>query len=156
MPFKITRADGRSNGQVLLEYVNGGEPGRLYAYDELVTALSEGSHKFTKTDVQRVVRQSTGRLLREQQRRLHAVRTVGYRLAPASEHMVLANGDRRRADVQLRKGLDTLRHVRFEEMDENTRRAHEGHLMVTEAIYANQVALDRRMKKVEEAIAALK
>lgn len=154
--FAITREDGRSNAQVILDYVKDGKPGRLYTYKELASALSIGSRPFTHVEVQAVVNRLTTRLLREQQRRLHVVTGMGYRLSPAAEHMTLAHADRRRADIQLKKGLETLRHVRFEEMDENTRKAHEGHLMIHEALYQNQVAIDRRLRRIEDAIAGNK
>lgn len=132
--------------------MKGGEPGHLYDYAGLAAALAVGTRPFTTVEVQRIVQRLVTRLLREQQRRLHVVPGMGYRLAPAAEHMSLAHVDRRRSDTQLKKGLDTLRHVRFDEMDANTRAAHEGHLMVHEALYANQVALDRRLRKVEALI----
>jgi len=153
--FTITRADGRSNAQVILDYVRDGVPGRLYTYEELGQVLSVGTDRsYDDKAVGGVVRQAAPRLLSEQQRRLHNVKLAGYRLAPASEHMALARHDKRRADTQIRRGVHTLRHVRWDEMDENTRRAHEGHLMITETLYAHQVALDRRLRKVEDAIRA--
>lgn len=152
--FTVARADGRSAAQVVLDYVKGGEPGRLYTYDELAEALAVGARPYSRVEVQKTAQRLVTRLLREQQRRLHVVQGAGYRLAPASDHMSLAHTDRRRADTQLTRGLNTLRHVRFDEMDSNTRRAHEGHLMVAEALYANQVALDRRLRTVEELVTA--
>lgn len=155
--FAVTRADGRSNATVILDYVKTGTAGQLYPYQEFADALAAGTDKtVTVVDVQRVVQRLITRLLREQQRRLHVVTRVGYRLAPAAQHMALAHGDRRKGETQIKKGLETLRHVRFEEMDDNTRRAHEGHLLIHEALYANQVALDARLRKVEDAIQRVK
>jgi hypothetical protein len=152
--FEITRRDGRSNVQVILDHVRDGEPGNLYTYDALSEALGAAAQRsYSTRDVQQIVRTALARLLKEQQRRLHNVRTVGYRLAPASEHMTLARYDKRRADAQLLRGLETLRHVRWDEMEPNVRAAHEGHLILTEAIYANQIALDQRLTRVEQAIA---
>jgi len=155
--FAITRADGRSNSQVILDTVKQAEPGRLFTYRELTEALSIGTgHVYDHRAVCSAVRAATTRLLHEAQRRLHNVPLAGYRVAPASEHMRLARTDKRRADVQLRRGVETLRHVRWDELDPNARAAHEGTLMVTEALYVNQVALDARIRKIEEAIAAAK
>lgn len=156
-PFKVTRADGRSNGQVILDLVRDAEAGRLFTYEELSAALQAGTSRiYSVRHVCGIVRAVTPRMLREQQRRLHSVKLMGYRLAPAAEHMKLAHMDRRRADVQLRRGVETLRHVRWDEMDPNMRAAHEGHLMLTEAVYLNQVSLDQRVRKIEQAIAAAK
>ena len=155
--FAPTREDGRSNAQVVIDLVRDGTPGTLYLYDELINALNAGSTRvYGRHDVWTVVSACTPRLLGEQSRRLRNVRLMGYQLSPASEHMTLAHRDKRRADTQLRRGLQTLRHVRWEELDDNTRRAHEGHLMLTEAIYANQMALERRVRKIEDVIQGLK
>lgn len=157
LQFESKRQDGRSNAQVVIDHVKSGAPGTLYEYAALVDALNVGSEReHGIEDVRQAVAACIPRLLQEHQRRLHNVRTLGYRLAPASEHMSIARRDKRRADVQLKRGLHTLRNVRWEELDENTRRAHEGHLMITEAIYANQASLDQRVRRIEETIKAIK
>jgi hypothetical protein len=154
--FQVTRADGRSDAQVIIDLVKDGIAGTLYTHETLREALAADSpREFRQHEVSGAVGRANKRLLREHQRRLHAIIGMGYRLAPASEHMRLAGGDRRRADAQLRKGLETLRHVRWEEMAPDARKAHEGHLMVTEALYQAQVAQDRRLRKVEAAIQAI-
>lgn len=154
--FKVSRRDGRSNAQVLLDYVSGANPGRVYPYEELGEVLAVGtSRSFDVAAIRGVVRTALPRLLKEQQRALHNVVRVGYRLALANEHTKLAHTRQRRADNQLKMGLKILRNVRWEEMTENERQAHEGTLMVTEALYANQVALEKRQRTVEEAIAGL-
>jgi len=155
--FTITRSDGRSNAQVILDHVKDGEPGRVYPHAELLVALDVGSDRaHTRPDVYHAVRTALPRVLREHQRRLHAVRQVGYRLARASEHVSLARCDRHRADVQLKRGLATLQNVMFDEMTPNERSAHEGTLMVVSALWANQAAMDRRLRKVEMAIASVR
>lgn len=152
--FEITREDGRSNAQVVLDYVRGGEPGRLYTYQELGEALSVGTDRaYTERDVRAVVTQVYPRLLKEQQRALHNVRGQGYRLALAGEHQGLALARKRRADVQMLRGVQTLQHVRWEELDPEARKAHEGSLMVLGGMYAQQQAFDRRLRRIEAAIA---
>lgn len=151
--FAIQRADGRSNGQVLLNLIKDGEPGRVYKYEEIAAALQEGTNReFGVPEVRQVVASSYVRLLKELAAALHNVRGVGYRLAFAKDHRELAVLRRRRADLQFKKGLHTLRHVRWDEMDENTRKAHEGHLMITEALYLQQAATEKRLKAVEDAV----
>jgi hypothetical protein len=151
--FAIMRKDGRSNAQVIIDTVKDGKPGTLYGYEYLAQALSDGApHRYTVNDVRAIVARMDQRLLKEHQRALHCVRGKGYRLALAGEHMALATVRKRRADVQFMKGLNTLRNVRWDEMDENTRQAHQGHLMISEALAANQQALDRRLREVERLI----
>ena len=155
--FESKRVDGRSNAQVVIDFVKNEVPGTLFEYAALVDALNVGSEKTHGIEeVRQAVAACIPRLLAEHQRRLHNVRMLGYRLAPASEHMAIARRDKRRADVQLKRGLHTLRNVRWDELDPNTRQAHEGHLMITESIYANQLALDQRVRRIEEAIKGLK
>lgn len=154
--FQVQRANGKTDAQVIIDLVKDGGAGALYTHDAIMAALSEGSpREYGHHEVSGAIGRANKRLLREHQRRLHAVVGIGYRLAPATEHMVLASGDRRRADAQLRRGLATLRHVRWDELPPEARKAHEGHLMVTEAIYQAQVSQDRRLRSVENAIKAI-
>ncbi len=52
MTFQITRTDGRSNAQVIIDLVCNQEPGRLYTFREIADALGAGSNKvYTVPDV---------------------------------------------------------------------------------------------------------
>jgi hypothetical protein len=150
--FAIMRMDGRSNQQVVLDHVQGGHPGTVYTYSELGKALSDGTDRqYTERDVQAIVRQCAPRLSKEQARALTNVPTVGYKLALASEHSMLAIGHTRKAEAQLHRGVELLTHARFDEMDENQRRAHEGHLMITSALYQNQRLMWKKQCALEKA-----
>lgn len=154
--FEISRTDGRSNQQVVIDHVHAREPGTLFPYDELAEELGKGSERvFDRDAIRNAVTNANRRLLREYQRVLANVRNVGYRLAPASEHSSLALVRRRRADRELVIGLQLLRNVRWDELDPQARQAHAGILVVTEAIYANQRALERRQNEQEHAIREL-
>jgi hypothetical protein len=154
-PFTITRADGRTNYEVLRDLIKDAPPGHVYTYEDLVTALSAGSDTaYDRRAVNRIVMASYAQLLREIQRALHSVRRIGYRVALASDHTALATGRKRRADQQLKKAVVTLQGVRWHELDENTRRIHEGHLSLTMALYEHQRALDARLRRVEAVIAS--
>ena len=151
--FVITRNDGKSNSQVVLDLVKGEPPGTVFSYKAIAAELAKGTGTaYDNAAVAGVVRNMMSRLLKEQQRALHNVRGIGYRLAPAREHMSLAHTRKRRADVQMKHGLDTLRHVRWEELDEATKAAHEGTLLIVSALYENQVALERRQTAIEETL----
>lgn len=156
MKFEIVRQDGRSNAQVLLDYFKNGMPGRVYTHAELADVLSAGtSRRYAVRDVRAVVAGLYTRLLKEQQRAIHSVRGLGYRLAYAKDQSGLALTRKRRSDVQLKKGLETLQHVAWHELDPDARKAHEGTLMVVGALWANQQALERRQSDVERAISNL-
>jgi hypothetical protein len=154
--FAITRPDGRSNAQVILDYVRDRDPGTTFTFGELADELSRDSDReYGVEHVRQIVSDLYPRLLREQQRALHNVRGIGYRLAPAREHGRLAIDRKRRSDFQLKRGLDTLKHVRWEEMGDIERQAHEGQLMVMSALWMNQTALEARQAKIEKAIRSL-
>lgn len=153
MNFKIRRADGRSNGQVIIDLVNGKEPGTNFNYDELSEALSAGTdHRYSRTEVQRIVVSACPRLLKEQARTLHNVPNVGYRIAPAAYHKIMADHRKSRADKQLLRGVQVLQNVRWEELDANQRMVHEGHLLITGALYQQMTSHERRLTAIERAI----
>lgn len=155
-PFAITRKDGRSNAQVILDLVKHGEPGRLYTYEELGTALNHEGKTYQVNEICAAVRLAGPRLLREQQRALHCIRTQGYRLAPAADHKMLALSRTRRADMQMHHGWDVLRNVRWDELSTEERKAHEGTLIVVGSVCQALHAVDQRLRKVETAIAQAK
>src|SRR5271166_3824183 len=151
--FKIVRADGRSNAEVVLDLVKEKPAGTVFSYDEVGRALSEGcNHVYDQKSVTAIASKVYPRLLKEQARALHNVRNIGYRLAPASFHMALAEGRKSRADHQMLRGVQTLEHVRWDEMDANQKLAHEGQLLITGALYQQMKALERRQDLIEEAI----
>lgn len=154
--FRITREDGRSNAQVIIDLVEGAEPGTVYTYDELGEALGAGTARvYGRSDVCGAVLQANDRLLREQCRSLHNVRGVGYRLAPAVDHRRLALVRKSRADTQLKKGVLMLSNVKWDEMDPASRAAHEATLMMVSAVYAQTQSLERRQSATESAIRKL-
>jgi len=156
MRFTASRVDGRSQIQVVLDYLVDGAPGQVYTHADLATALgAETDQVFGRPAVRRIVASCYGRLLLEQQRAIHSVRGVGYRLALASDQQGLALARKRRSDVQLLGGLRTLQHVQWHELDVDARRVHEGTLLIIGALWANQRALERRQEAVELAVRSL-
>jgi hypothetical protein len=155
--FQIARSDGRSNSQVILDLVRGAEPGRVFSYHDLGAALSVGmSRQFEIQAIRSVVRTMLARLLKEERRVLQNVPGVGYRLAFAGDHRQLSDDRKRRATAQLKRGLLILENVRWDEMDENQRAAHQGQLMVVGAMYAMQQMIDRRQRRQDQTIAELR
>lgn len=151
--FEIGRADGRSNAQVVIDLVRGAEAGRVFTFAEFKDALAEGTgREYAAQDVHGAVGSALQRLLHEQQRTLHSVRGVGYRLAEAKDHSRLALDRKRRSDVQLRRGYQTLTNVRWDELDPEARKAHEGTLMLVGALYQHQRYAERRAAATEAAI----
>jgi len=153
VPFKTSRADGRSDSQVIVDLVKDAAAGTLYTYDELSGALEANTaKKYSLAAVRGAIYRSESRVLRELSRRLQNISGVGYRVAPASAHHIMAANHKRRSDKQLKRGLRTLQNVHWDEMDAQTRMAHEGTLLIISALYANQRALEVRQAKTEDAL----
>lgn len=150
-PFRIRRADGRSDAQVILDVVRDKEPGTIFPFDVLAAELAKGCDRdFSVIDVRSAVSRAERRLLSEQSRALLNVRGHGYKVAHAAEHSLIARNRKARSDVLLRKGMHTLRNVRWEEMDENQRAAHEGTLLVLGAVMAAHDEMRRRQERIEQ------
>ena len=151
--FVITRDDGRSDAEVLAEVVAAAAPGSLLAYEDLAEALGKGaSREYARKDVQASVNRAEHKLATEHCRALANVRNQGYRVALAGEHQTLAGRKKDKAGKLLKRGLTILQHVDWDAMDENTRRAHEGQLMVVGALHSAMTGLNRRMDRIEQAI----
>lgn len=151
--FKIVRIDGRSNSQVIIDYVKDGAPGTIYTYDELANALRAGvDRQFERTEVQSIVTSACSRLLKEHSRTLHNVRYKGYRLAPAAYHLTIAHERTSKADRQMQRGVQVLQNVRWNEMDQNQRMAHEGQLIIIGTLCQQMKAFERRQASIESAI----
>lgn len=151
--FHIRRDDGRSNQDVIIDYVKDGLPGSIYTYNELIDALNEGSPTVhDRRSLYGIVISSTHRLLEDHQRTLKNIRGTGYQLAHASDHSRLAVERKHRADTQVKRGLDLLRNVRWDELNPNQRTLHESQLLIISGLYEQQQAFDRRLSKIESAI----
>lgn len=153
MKFKITRSSGKSDAEVLSEVLTKFNPGELVPYSTLSEVLSLGASRiYRRKDVQSAISRSESKLAREHRRALINVREFGYRVALAGEHQMIAGRKKDRAGSLLRRGLTVLQHVDWDAMDPNTRRAHEGQLMVVGALHSAMKGLDSRIKRIEDVI----
>ena len=57
-----------------------------------------------------------------------------------------------KADRQLRRGVELLQDVRWDELDENNRKAHEGTLLLMSAMYEQTRALSKRVNRIDEVL----
>ena len=153
--FKIKRMDGRSNQQVIIDLCKDKPAGHVLTFDALKAALDTPGSAFTRQRIGGCVRAANVRLLKEEKRELTSVRDVGYKIAAAHEHTMLAAVRERSADRQIRRGLQTLRNVRLEEMSEAQRQFHIGHLAITAGIYTNMRALASRQKETDDLVRSL-
>lgn len=155
--FEITRQDGRSNQQVVIDLVKDAKPGQVFTYQQIQDALGSGTATtYSVHDAQSIVRASSSRLERLHRRTLHNVRGTGYRMAMPSEHLALAQGRESRAAKQMRRGLSILKGVRLEELTPAERALHEGHTLIAAAMYQNMTTLNRRVDALEAVIEGMK
>jgi hypothetical protein len=152
--FEIRRADGRSNSQVICDFIGDKEPGEVIDYKTLSAALSIGTDRvFDWRAVQAAARNAGPMLGRRWKRALQNVRGVGYRIAPADEHVVLAVARQDKAGRQLKRGFEILRDTRLEEIkDPESRRLHEGQLIVLSSLMHIAAAHEKRLNRIEAAI----
>ncbi|MBX9682111.1 MAG: hypothetical protein K2X38_25415 [Gemmataceae bacterium] len=146
--FATIRLNGKSNSQVLVELVSGREPGTVFTHGELAEALGDGVERvFDINAVRQAVYDANKRLLREHSRILRAVTGVGYAIAFAKDHQELAIHRNRKSNRQLKWALDTLQHVRLDELTEQQRLVHMAQQVVnTELIQHNRRVLKRQQQ----------
>jgi hypothetical protein len=155
--FRTDRATGESDVEIVMRLVAAFSPGQVIAHDTIRQALQDGlSTRVSMARVRGARVRAEGRMLREMARALAAVPGVGYRVAEATEHQTLAARRKRRADRQLGRGLALLKHVRWDEMSPETRKAHEAQLVMLSGLYEQQRAFELRMSRVERALARLR
>mgnify|MGYP001235012281 CR=1 FL=1 len=152
--FEITRADGRSNSQVICDLVGKCDPGKVLEYSVLSAELSNGSTKiYSVQDVQSCVRLAGMMLGRLYQRVLQNVKKVGYRIALADEHMSLAIVRQDKASRQLKRGFEIVRDVKWDEIkDPQVRKATEGYLLVISGFFYTLSGHERRLGRIEKLI----
>lgn len=152
-PFQPSRADGRSDRQVIYDLVHTAHPGATYTYTELRDALQAGVDKpIDRPRIYAAVRQANTTLLREHSRYLSVVPNVGYRIIRADEHLPVSLQKKDRAQQHLRRGIDLLRHARLDELTQAQRTLHEGQLMILSGIYQAVQDSERRHDRAETLI----
>jgi hypothetical protein len=154
--FVPSRADGRSDRQVVYEIISRAEPATVITFEVIQNALAEGlDHPVDRQRASAAMRQANRTLLRENQRTVVAVRRVGYRVINASEHRSVAIVRKERAGRQLRDGLMVMKQCRLDEMTENERKMHEGTTLMMSAVVSAVDYLDHKQRKQQKAIEAL-
>ena len=156
MKFKPHRLDGRSMTEVILDLIKGAEPETVFEYEEIIRALNAGASKeYSKKDAQSAMQRAKGRLSKEYQRMVRSIPNQGYKIAAANEHREIALSHKAKSEHQMKVGVQILRNVKWNEMDPESKRAHEGTLVIVSALYEQQAWLDRRLKKVETLISQI-
>lgn len=156
-PFTASRADGRSDRQVIYDLTSDAEPDTVFTYTELIDALSDGlDEPVARERVYRAVAAANMTLLREQRRYLQVVKDTGYKVLRSDEHLPAALGKKDMAQTYLRKGIELLRNARLDELTEAQRTLHEGQLMVLGGVYQAVKSSERRHDQQEKVIEELR
>jgi hypothetical protein len=151
--FAIARRDGRSNQRVILDYVHQSEPETIFSYDELKAILEEGLPvTFSRHRIQDCIRQVNPQLLRQHQRMLTNVKNVGYRMAPAREHLPSSRAMQEKANRRMLAGLRMLENVREKELTPSELQLHRAHTMIQQATVQTVLLIQRRQDIQEQAI----
>lgn len=154
--FQPSRADGRSDKQVVYGLARTLEPGESLSYEKLLAALQEGLVRpVARSRVYRAVAAANRVLLREDKRYLQVVKDEGYRMLHAGEHLAVALNKKESAAECIRRGIELLRNARLDELDPAQRVLHEGQLMVMAAHHQMLQAHDRRLTRIEQTIRGL-
>lgn len=155
--FQPSRADGRSDRQVVYELVADADPATTFPYETLIDALSEGlDEEVDRRRVYRAVTNANRTLLQEKQRYLTVVKNVGYRVLLAEEHLPQAIDKKHRAVSKLKQGMDLLRHAKIDELTEAQRLLHQGQLMIISGLYDAVRESHRRHNRQEQVIEELR
>lgn len=154
--YEIRRTDGRSNQEVIVDYVRDRPPGQVFTFDELGAALSAGvDRRFDRQSIRGIVRLATMRLLREHRRTLSSVRGVGYRLAFARDHAGIAEGFTRGGQRKLKRAMVTMENANLEEMTVQERELHTAQCSINQSVYHTVRHLAGKASRTDELIARL-
>lgn len=154
--YEITRADGRSNQQVIIDLVKDAAPGTTFTYDTMATVLGVGTKRvYARHDVQSVVRLANERLLREHSRCLKTLRGVGYAVAHGSEHCRIAGDYRRKSRQAVRRALLRLEHVRTDEMSPQQRESHVAQANLSSALFFYMRAIEKGQERHDRLLGSM-
>jgi hypothetical protein len=141
---------------VIVELMREALPGTQFTFAELMGALQPGvDEPITRQRVYRAVRQANETLLAEESRYAQTIRNVGYKILAAHEHLPAALTKKERATNSIRRGVEILRFVRRDELDDVQRQLHEGELAIMAGLIDAFEHSERRHDEQEAAIAAL-
>jgi hypothetical protein len=144
--FRPTRADGRSLRDVAVDAFKDEPPESLVSYKTLGKALGLNAD-IDLQKIQAAARAANRVLLRLHSRGVRNVPRSGYRILPAREHIVAAQGHRSKADKAMGWVVAFFDGARLEEMTPAERKTHEGLSIIAHGLEAmhsyNKVRFDR-------------
>lgn len=149
--FKTVREDGRSYRDVAVDVLKDKQPDEIVTYKMLGVAM-ELSPVVELGKIQAAVNAANKTLLKVHNRGVKNVKNMGYRIVKAREHMLVATSQEVKADNAMVRALRWYEGTKLEEMTEIERSLHQGQHMLAEAIYQSHQQLDKRIKRIEDAL----
>jgi hypothetical protein len=147
--FEPKRPDGRSYRDVAIDLLKDMERGEIVTYQALGRALDLHPVR-DRAKIQNAVRQANKPLLKLHQRGVQAVENEGYRMLPAREHVMVANGHQSKADKAMVRAIDFFNGTDLTQLTDAERKLHQGQAMLAQALYASHKSLDRRIRRIED------
>jgi len=155
-PFQPSRADGRSDRQVVYALFAEVPPDTTVGHDAIEAALDEGVDAvIDRKRVYEAVGKARKTLLKERRRYAVAVPGVGYRVIRADEHRVVAMERQDRAAREVRTGLAIVNGTRLEELDPANRRLHLAYQQVLAHLVGWVASVRQRQDDIDEALASI-
>lgn len=148
-PFK-PKGD-RSMRVVVAEIVANTEPGNLITYEVLAEALDLDEEK-ERDQIRQAVSAARQTVLRDHNKALVAIRGEGYRVALAREFAGLAQGHRQKADRQMTKALDIVKHVDENQLSPAELQRHRAVATVITNLHARMTDAEERLQQLEAAV----
>lgn len=151
--FEPSREDGRSDRQVVYDFVKDAEPGTLFLYDDLRGELEHGvAVEITRQRIGRAARAASRLLLKADERALQAVPGHGYRVAHARDHITMAQAHQSRAHTHTETSLTLVTNVREVELTAVERELVRGLRIVLGSIGQMMAASERRQDRFEKVL----
>lgn len=152
-PFEPAREDGRSDKRVVYDLVKDADPGRVFAYDELAAALQEGiGGDIPHERIGRAARAASRQFLNDDQRALQVVPMIGYRIAKADDHAVMAQQHHRKAKRESQQSISLITNVRDSELSPEFRGLIRDLRVAFGAVAQMIHAAERRTQRVENVL----
>lgn len=116
--------------------------GAVLTYEQLTVTLGVDAHdRRARTAIWQVANE----LLREHRKAVENVRTVGYRVVRANEHVRLSRGQQQRASRRLRRAVQVVVHVDYADLTPDERNT----VLNEQARTAMKFAVDRALSRTK-------
>jgi hypothetical protein len=141
----------RSMRVIVAELVANTTPGDLITYETLAEAL-DLDEKEQRDQIRQAVSAARQTVLRDYNKALVAIRGEGYRVALAREFAGLAQGHRQKADRQMTKALDIVKHVDENQLSPAELQRHRAVATIITTLHSRLTDAESRLQQLEAAV----